>query len=718
MSFLRRLQGSVLLLVALALLVAAFRVPTTPQPGGGRSLEAFWLVVLALALLPQVVAHRLGGVAAGLASLLVLAGGGACALIRPTWLHHVYLRPHELARGEAAVGLAMLALQGLVVAVLLVRDRALRAALRARVDRRLLLVFGLFLLVSGAHATIVYPHRDEPRFLIFFVLQLVAVALIALAAFGNLLLLGARLDPGFVARFRAVLDRAEAGQGLPGFLRRRLPILAALFVTTVAALISWFVFDRVPHVPDGLAYLFQAKTIAGGSFAAPAPPVPEAFQVYLMDVRGGQWYAVTNPGFPLLLALGVKLGCAWLVNPVLGGLTILASHALMRRLLDRRWADLGVILLACSPWFLFLSASLMTHLATQFFATLGAVLAIDARRAGRADQGFASGAAFGFVFLIRPLDGLLLGFVGGAILLVGWWRERQPRFAVLVAFALGALAVSSVLLMFSRALTGHWLEPPINAYIAELWPGSTNRLGFGPEVGNPPQRWGPLDPIPGHGWRDVLLNSNQNLANLQLELFGWPIGSLALLAFLVARGRLDRLSRLLLALLLLLLVGYNLYWFSGGPDFGPRYWFSMILPLVILSLRGLERLGRETDPARLGVVLAFLLVLIVPVFGGWRICGRYLDYRGFHAGYRRLLEEHPEIRGGLVFVDSPEEIDYGCAFILNDPWLGRGSTVFARDRGLAADFELMRRMKDRRIYWVEGPARSAAGVRLVPPRDR
>lgn len=720
MSAARRIVSLGWLLLGLAAVVGSFLIETTARAGGGRSLEAYWLAVAGLALLPQALNGSLGRVAARLASLLVLATGGWCALTRSTWLHHLYLRPWELAVPERALGLGLVVLQTLVVVTLLRRDRALFVAIRKRFDRRLFVVLALALLASAAHATLVYPHRDEPRYLIFFVLQLAVVAAMALINLGHLVLLAARLDGALLERATARLRAAEEGRGLAGKLRARLPLIAGVWVTAVSALISWFVLDRVPHVPDGIAYLFQAATIAGGSFSAPAPPIPEAFSVYLMDVRGGQWYAVTNPGFPLLLAIGVKIGCAWLVNPVLGGLSIFAGHGLLRRLLDRRRADLATIMLALSPWMIFLAASFMTHMATQLFAILGFIFALDAAAQNSSRKGLLAGAAFGFVLLVRPLDGLLLGVFAGLVLLAGWWRELRPRFPVLLAFGLGAVLVSSVLLVFSRAVTGSFLEPPINAYIADLWPGSTNRLGFGPEVGNPPQVWGPLDPIRGHGWRDVLLNSNQNLANLQMELFGWPIGSLALLLFLLARGRLEGRARAVLALLALLAAGYNLYWFSGGPDFGPRYWFSMILPLALLSVLGFDRLRAELHPAgaRVGAALAALLLLVTPVFCVWRISARYLDYRGFHGGYRRLLEEHEDMRGGLVLVETREEIDYGCAFILNDPFLSEGSTIFARSRGTVADFELIRALGGRRVFRVRGPAGTGRAVERIDPRAR
>ena len=33
------------------------------------------------------------------------------------------------------------------------------------------------------------------------------------------------------------------------------------------------------------------------------------------------------------------------------------------------------------------------------------------------------------------------------------------------------------------------------------------------------------------------------------------------------------------------------YWFSGGPDFGARYWYLVLIPCIVLAVRGLDVLS-------------------------------------------------------------------------------------------------------------------------------
>ena len=39
-----------------------------------------------------------------------------------------------------------------------------------------------------------------------------------------------------------------------------------------------------------------------------------------------------------------------------------------------------------------------------------------------------------------------------------------------------------------------------------------------------------------------------------------------------------------------LLASYTLYWYHGGNDYGPRYWYLTILPLVWFTVQGATRM--------------------------------------------------------------------------------------------------------------------------------
>src|SRR5262249_15421499 len=142
----------------------------------------------------------------------------------------------------------------------------------------------------------------------------------------------------------------------------------------------------------------------------------------------------------------------------------------------------------------------------------------------------------------------------------------------------------------------------------------------------------PLDPFPGHGPADAAVNALLNTASVNTELFGWCAGSLLLMACAVFMRPLTRPDYLMLGAIVAVVGTYSLYWFSGGPDFGARYWFLLLIPCVALTARGIERMGTD----RILPVAACLCLLSVLVFVPWRARDKYRGYLGMSPDILRL----------------------------------------------------------------------------------
>jgi len=690
--------------------------PVALVPQADAAAFAFW--VLASASCLTGLAGAFGRRAGLLTGFLALTTGARLLLVQPLWLQSFHVSPWALRQGLAPIAVLVILVQAALVGRY-VRGRCGRwfATLRPLILSWRGLAALIILLGASAHVSLLVAAREAPDFprrSIEFASQIPLVALLVLLDLGHLAWIGGVLDTSALDRWRARwgarihLPQVDVvAMETPRAWDRGLPYLLAVAVLGVSASLAYFTLDAMPHIPDGVAYLFQAECLAGGEVAAPAPPVPDAHRMYLIDVREGRRFAVTNPGWPLVLALGVLLGAPWLVNPVLGAVCVLLLHALARRRLGWGMAHVLTVLMAASPWFLFLSASFMTHVVT-LAAILAAALLLE--RGGRG-RSFLAGCAAGFVFLVRPLDALLAGGFLGVLLLA---RGGPGRLARAAAFAGGSALVGSLLFVFNRLLTGEFFRFAINDYLLREWPGSTNRLGFGANVGNPPGGWGILDPLPGHGWKDVLLNLNQNLYNLNFELFGFSCGSLlpVLLALVFVKRRAD--LRWAWGYVVLIAAGMSLYWFSGGPDFGPRYWFLMLPALIWLAAEGIAGFGRwlgdGTDVGRGPSVMillgGFLLCIALGVFLPWRTTMRYRNYRGFHPGYRRLVRTGGFGRA-IVEVVTRSEGDYASAFLLNPPDVPDDGPLFVRP---GFEEALRRAYPDRPYLRVRGPSVTGAGV--------
>ena len=112
-----------------------------------------------------------------------------------------------------------------------------------------------------------------------------------------------------------------------------------------------------------------------------------------------------------MLAIGVYLGAPWLVNPILSGLSVLLVYLLVWNMYDRVTARLSLMLLATSPWFLFLGMSYMTHI-FSLVAPLGAAVAACKLRQGAS---LWWGAAGGLGGDRADLDGTNLISAGGIV---------------------------------------------------------------------------------------------------------------------------------------------------------------------------------------------------------------------------------------------------------------------------------------------------------------
>ncbi len=116
----------------------------------------------------------------------------------------------------------------------------------------------------------------------------------------------------------------------------------------------------------------------------PVPPVPEAFDIDQMVYEENRWYSPLPAGWPALLSVGVRLGVPWLVNPCLAAVNLLLVSILLETLYDRRVARLAVLLLAVSPWHLFMTMNFLPHTSLLSCALIAAAAVSRARKTQRA----------------------------------------------------------------------------------------------------------------------------------------------------------------------------------------------------------------------------------------------------------------------------------------------------------------------------------------------
>jgi len=277
--------------------------------------------------------------------------------------------------------------------------------------------------------------------------------------------------------------------------------------------------------------------------------------------------------------------------------------------------------------------------------------------------------------------------------------------------------IGAITLPYNRVLTGNPTIFPINAYNDKYHGLNSNAYGFGPDRG---MGWA-IDPFPGHGPVDALINANLNTFAINTELFGWSTGSLILLISLVLSGAVRQSDYHMLAVVAAVFVAYFFYYFSGGPDFGARYWFLMLIPCLALTVRAIQFLERMLRDARDGsiyggtkVMAAVLSLCLLAVinFLPWRAIDKYFHYRGMRPDIRALAKKYG-FGKSLVLIQGNRDTDYASAATYNPVNLYADVPIYAWDRNPDARARVLKAYPDRNVWILEGPSLTGNGYQVV-----
>ncbi len=486
------------------------------------------------------------------------------------------------------------------------------------------------------------------------------------------------------------------------------------FVTTL--FLNYSYGSHLPHVPDELSYLFQAKLLSAGHLTAPLPPVQSAFDYFyppFIIATHGHWAGVYPFGHPLLLAIGVRFGVPWIIPPIVGALSVVLLFLIGRKVYSARVGALAALLFVASPFYLMTASNFMSHNTAAFYL-LGVLACIVYAERRPVLLGALGGLAFGLLFNTQALTAVVLVVPIGLLLLSELLPEERRRMGR--TFYMSFVAAGAVMLvayfLYNRGVTG-------DAFTSALSDTSGKYLGFGGQNS------------PGLG----IQNQGLQMSFLLLVLNGWPllIGlGFVLLPF--ALGTRERWDWFLLVAIVCALGVYVLY-IGGGIMHGPRYWYVVSPLLMLLSARGAERAGEVLSaaadrvraiiiPSRAGAGWAGMLVVYVFVAAlagtsayNWLlghnrtwsdvfVPAQASDLKGFNSIDDRLIKliDDAHLHNALVLVadDCEGWQCYGSVFLRNKPTLD-GDVVYARDvadrRG-----DLFKAYPDRLVYFAHyGP---------------
>jgi 4-amino-4-deoxy-L-arabinose transferase-like glycosyltransferase len=484
--------------------------------------------------------------------------------------------------------------------------------------------------------------------------------------------------------------------------RTRAPTFLALSLSLAAigitAYLSSHIFERMPHLEDEFANLWEAQVMAGGGFWQPSPEPARAYLVPFVVDHEGQRFGKYPPGWPAALSLGARAGAAWLVNPLLAGAAIWLTYRLGSKVVGGWLGLLASLLLLSSPMFLMLSSSLMSH---TFSLVLGLAFTLSwfelfleqagsggNRRRGEAVLIALSGLSLGLQILTRPWTAVALAapfIVHGVIL---WFRSNAQLRRQLASIAILTGLLAACIPLWQYAVTGDaWLNP------YTLW-WSYDRLGFGPGIGHTDS---------GHNLFWAVYNTRFSLSAGLHDLFGWPYLSWLLLPFGLLALRSKPGGRLLAGIPLALILFYGAYWI-GSWLFGPRYYAESLPMLSIISAAGAAWLAGSAwsnQPMRRwgGPLVGGLVLLLVSINALWYLPARLGGMQGLYNITRAPSEElaSQELGHALVLVHAERWFQYANLLVLVPPF-AESDLLIAWSTNARVEAELVASAGDRSIY--------------------
>lgn len=297
-------------------------------------------------------------------------------------------------------------------------------------------------------------------------------------------------------------------------------VVIIFFAFFMSALVSERVFERMPHLEDELAYLYQARIFAGGQIVVESPEPNSAYwQPFVLDSdETGARFGKYTPGYPAVLAIGVLLGQLWVINAFLAALAVALVYRLAYEIFNADVAVIAALLTAFSPAALLLNGTLMSHTLGLFLATLFVYAYWCIERGKQANLwGIVAGLALGGLAASRPLTTVSIGlpFVvwsGARLLKVLLSKESKQvlsqrlwqTLSPLLLLSIFTIALASSIPAFSYVAAG---DPQQNLYEL-VW--DYDRIGFGEGHGRNRHR---LEKALSHARFDLSLTA--------ADLFGW-----------------------------------------------------------------------------------------------------------------------------------------------------------------------------------------------------
>jgi hypothetical protein len=357
-------------------------------------------------------------------------------------------------------------------------------------------------------------------------------------------------------------------------------------------LLRVFVLQHAPLTDDESSYLLSARLLSSGRLFVVSPKLPVFFDNGFI-VNDGRLYGQYFLGWPALLAVGLWVHAASLVNPILQGITTLGMAHIAARRWGTPWGLVTGLLVLSSPFLMMNAATGLAHTSCLCALTL-LLLSVQAaeREDAPATLGIAVGLCFCAAFWIRPATAVGVG----APMLWTFVRtslRHRKRIGHLGTLCTTAFVGAALFLLTNHALTGSALSTGYHARFENAVETGFRFVAFHPESGD---RNKFLFFFTEHSPTVIISRCLIAWSRLWVDAHGWPMG--LSLAFLASRAD----WRWLLGPIVGLFAAHFTLRDAGIDSFGPVHYTELMLPLVLLltgGTRALWQWSRRHGPTAL-----------------------------------------------------------------------------------------------------------------------
>lgn len=403
-------------------------------------------------------------------------------------------------------------------------------------------------------------------------------------------------------------------------------IKISIIALIILSLYAFFILQDFPNSGDEYSYVFQAQTFREGRLWNSVHPEQEFFDFFHIASKEGKWVGRFPPGWPILLTGGILLHIPlWLVNPILGAISIWILFIVASHLYGEKAAVMSVLLYTFSSFFILNSASYFSHTSCCLFILLFVLFELKYLKNNLPLFAVLAGMAIGFAFIIRYYTAFLCGVPFGLYLLM---YKREKIIPALTWTFIGALPFFISILYYNYYITG---DPLL---FVTQWMDPNEKLGF----------------VKKYNLHKLIRYTRKHLLSFSI----WTAPPLiALYAVGLWQSAKKRCIHFTDWIFVFLVLGYMFWWSYGGNQYGPRFYLEAY-PFAIVSVAGWLFDDRSalfrTEMARMirtllygGLIASLVILPFLSVY-------EYIKIYERRDLYRQVAERN--IKSAIIFVKN------------------------------------------------------------------